>query len=524
MKTGVIYARYSSDTQTEQSIEGQLRVCNDYAKNNDILILRTYIDRAMTGTNDNRPDFRQMIEDSKKHDFNVVLVYKFDRFSRNKYETTKHKKTLKDNGVKVVSATEYIPDSPEAIILESMIEGYAEYYSAELSEKIRRGILIEGVLESMAEYYSAELSQKVKRGMNETRQKGNFTGGTIIYGYKVENHKVVIDEEKAEVVRFIYDQYAQGVYVKDIIKTLTERGIFNRGKKFARNTVYNILKNEKYSGIYRHGNEVFTNMYPQIVPTAIYENVRRKTETNKYGTRSVEVVYLLRNKIKCGYCGSPISAECGTAKNGQKIRYYKCLGRKHQSGCKKTQVRKEILEKYVLDNVCEQMQRPEILDKMVTYLLQVQENRIKQNSVLTNLIKEKRQTENTINNIMQAIELGGQSATVMKRMRELEEKLTDIEKRLTIEKSQTAFRLSKEQIIDYYKSALEKEPLQLINYFVKEIQLYDDKMIIIYNTPNTINLDESQGFSFYDKNVKMPYVIQNREYYGLKDFILVMRI
>ena len=360
--------------------------------------------------------------------------------------------------------------------------------------------------------------------MNETRQKGNFTGGTIIYGYKVENHKVVIDEEKAEVVRFIYDQYAQGVYVKDIIKTLTERGIFNRGKKFARNTVYNMLKNEKYSGIYRHGNEVFTNMYPQIVPTEIYESVRRKTETNKYGTRSVEVVYLLRNKIKCGYCGSPISAECGTAKNGQKIRYYKCLGRKHQSGCKKSQVRKEILEKYVLDNVCEQMQRPEILDKMATYLLQVQENRIKQNSVLTNLIKEKRQTENMINNIMQAIELGGQSATVMKRMRELEEKLTDIEKRLTIEKSQTAFRLSKEQIIDYYKSALEKEPLQLINYFIKEIQLYDDKMIIIYNTPKTINLDESQGFSFYDKNVKMPYVIQNKKYYGLKDFRLVMRV
>ncbi|MCI6947151.1 MAG: zinc ribbon domain-containing protein, partial [Clostridiales bacterium] len=275
---------------------------------------------------------------------------------------------------------------------------------------------------------------------------------------------------------------------------------------------------------YHHNGETFTNMYPQIVPTDLFEVVRKKTEQNKYGSRSVEVVYLLRNKIKCGYCGSPISAECGTAKNGEKKRYYKCLGRKDQSGCKKSQVRKEILEKYVLDNVCEQMQRPEILDKTATYLLQVQESRIKQNSVLTNLIKEKRQTENTINNIMHAIELGGQSATVMKRMRELEEKLTDIEKRLTIEKSQTAFRLSKEQIIDYYKSALEKEPLQLINYFIKEIQLYDDKMIIIYNTPNTINLDESQGFSFYDKNVKMPYVIQNREYYGLKDFRLVMRI
>ena len=265
MKTAVIYARYSSDTQTEQSIEGQLRVCNEYAKNNDILILRTYIDRAMTGTNDNRPDFRQMIEDSKKHDFSIVLVYKFDRFSRNKYETTKHKKTLKDNGVKVVSATEYIPDSPEAIILESMIEGYAEYYSA-------------------------ELSQKVKRGMNETRQKGNFTGGTIIYGYKVENHKVVIDEEKAEVVRFIYDQYAQGVYVKDIIKTLTERGIFNRGKKFARNTVYNMLKN---------GSE--GNSFDPIVITGSKTSLPHGVPGDKV-IQSGDFVTMDFGSIKHGYC------------------------------------------------------------------------------------------------------------------------------------------------------------------------------------------------------------------------------
>ena len=276
--------------------------------------------------------------------------------------------------------------------------------------------------------------------------------------------------------------------------------------------------------MYHHNGETFTNMYPQIVPTDLYEVVRKKTEQNKYGSRSVEVVYLLRNKIKCGYCGSPISAECGTAKNGEKKRYYKCLGRKHKNGCTKSQVRKEILEKYVLENVVEQMSKPEILEKAVDYLLQVQENRIKQNSVVANLVKEKRQTENAINNIMDAIEQGGQSATVMKRMRELETKLTDIEKRLTIEKSQTAFRLTKEQITEYYKSALEKEPLLLINHFVKEIQLYDDKMIIIYNTPNPINLDESQGFSFYDKNVRMPYVIQNKKYYGLKDFRLIMRL
>lgn len=115
--------------------------------------------------------------------------------------------------------------------------------------------------------------------------------------------------------------------------------------------------------MYHHNGETFTNMYPQIVPTDLFEVVRKKTEQNKYGSRSVEVVYLLRNKIKCGYCGSPISAECGTAKNGEKKRYYKCLGRKHKNCCTKSQVRKEILEKYVLDNVVEQISKPEILEK-----------------------------------------------------------------------------------------------------------------------------------------------------------------
>lgn len=126
MKTAVIYARYSSDSQTEQSIEGQLRVCQDYAKNNDILIVDTYIDRAMTGTNDMRPDFQRMIKDSNKRQWDYVLVYKLDRFSRNKYETTIHKHTLSNNGVKVISAMENIPDSPEGIILESLLEGFEQ--------------------------------------------------------------------------------------------------------------------------------------------------------------------------------------------------------------------------------------------------------------------------------------------------------------------------------------------------------------------------------------------------------------
>lgn len=122
MKTAVIYARYSCDKQTEQSIEGQLRVCQEYAQRNGILILNTYIDQAMSGTNDNRPDFQKMLKDSARREWDYVLCYKLDRFSRNKYETAIHKKTLRDNGVKVISAMENIPDTPEGIILESLLE------------------------------------------------------------------------------------------------------------------------------------------------------------------------------------------------------------------------------------------------------------------------------------------------------------------------------------------------------------------------------------------------------------------
>lgn len=131
--TGVIYARYSSDNQREESIEGQLRECKEFAEKNDITILGTYIDRALSAKTDNRPDFQRMIKDSEKNMFDVVIVWKLDRFARNRYDSAHYKSILKRNGVKVISATEIISQGAEGILLESLLEGYAEYYSAELS-------------------------------------------------------------------------------------------------------------------------------------------------------------------------------------------------------------------------------------------------------------------------------------------------------------------------------------------------------------------------------------------------------
>lgn len=224
MKGAVIYARYSSERQNEQSIEGQLRICNQYAEANGLTILDTYIDRAMTGTNDHRPAFQQMLSDSEKPvPWDIVLVYAIDRFGRNSIEIAVNKQRLKKNHKTLISATQRTSEN---------IDG----------SKNLDGILLENVYIGLAEYYSAELSQKIKRGLHENRSKGLFPGGRIAYGYRVENKRVLIDEERAKIVLYVFQQYAQGVIAKDIIADLTEKGVTYHGKPFALNTLYGMLR------------------------------------------------------------------------------------------------------------------------------------------------------------------------------------------------------------------------------------------------------------------------------------------
>ena len=483
MKTAVIYARYSSDSQTEQSIEGQLRVCEEFAQRNDLVILNTYIDRAMTGTNDNRPDFQKMIKDSANKEWQYVIVYKLDRFSRNKYETAKNKKTLKDNGVKLLSAMENIPDTPEGIILESLLEG-------------------------MAEYYSAELAQKVKRGMHETRIKGNYQGGGLPFGYKIEGRKIVIDDTKVDIVRYIFKQYAMGKFVRNIIEELNQKGIYKNGKHFAVNTIYGILKNERYTGKYTKDNEVYTNMFPRIIDDETFAKVKARSSVNHYGKRSVQTVYLLRNKLICGYCGKPISAESGTTRNGKKINYYKCSGiKKYRNGCIKETVRQEILEEYVLNILLNEFAKPKIQDQMVKILMDLQ-NTPKTNSNLDMLIKTKKQTETTLNNIMSAVEQGVVNKTTNNRMKQLEQQIEDLERQILVERSKTTIKISEEDIRKFYIEALKQEPLLLIDTLIKQIKLYNDKIQITFNTP-TLQSPNDKG-SFLTLKNKMKKIIQNK--------------
>ena len=257
MKTAVIYARYSSENQSEQSIEGQLHVCNQYAKANDLIIVDTYIDRATTGTNDNRAAFQQKLKDSETSVWEVVLVYAIDRFGRNSIEVAINKQRLKSNKKVLISATQRTSENMDGT-------------------KNLDGILLENVYIGIAEYYSAELSQKILRGLKESRRKGQFCGGKVPYGYYVKDKKLHIDEEKAKIVRFIYEQYALGVYVPNIICKLNEKGVLHNGKPFLPNAIYGILRNKRYVGVTEIRNEIYDNIYPQIVPKELFDKIKRK--------------------------------------------------------------------------------------------------------------------------------------------------------------------------------------------------------------------------------------------------------
>ena len=461
MKTCVIYARYSSNNQTEQSIEGQIRVCREYAQRNNLAVAGTYIDRATTGTNDNREQFQKMLKDSDKKAWDYVLCYKLDRFSRNKYEMAIHRKHLKDNGVKILSAMENIPDSPEGILLESLLEG-------------------------MNQYYSEELSQKTKRGLRETRIKGNYMGGPINYGYKVVHEttgeqtaaKVAVNEAEAPILLHIFEAYAAGNRIPDIVRELDDKGVKNRGNPFTVNSIYFMLQQEKYTGAYNFNGETFTHIYPAIIPKELFQIVRKRIDKNKTGKHVIGVDYILMGKCFCGYCGRQLRSAAGTTTDGTILRYYRCPYSKKDPNCHNQSVRKEVLEQIVIDALTKEIAKPENITLITNKVFELYCAKFADNTDLRRYEKELAATDKAIKNILAAIEEGIFTPSTKQRLTELEEKKTRIEQPITVESAREKNMLTKENIERYITDAIKLSAKQTAELLVECINVFADKICI----------------------------------------------
>lgn len=474
----VIYARFSSHAQNEQSIEGQLAECYAFAKKNGYVIIDEYIDRALTGKSDHRPAFQRMIADSAKKTFQYVIVYQLDRFSRNRTHSALYKMALQKNNVRVISARENITDDAS-------------------------GILIEGVLESIAEYYSAELSQKVRRGMNLNAEKGLSNGGSIPLGFYVDSEKrYQIDPKTSALVKEIFECYANGEPAIQICNSLNNRGFrSSRGSKFNKNSLHSILRNKKYIGIYCYNGIEKANAIPRIIDDALFARVQERLASNKAApsrTRALEE-FLLTTKLFCGHCRAMMVGVSGTSRTGAKHHYYSCNTARLTRNCQKKNVKKALIEDSVIKAAAKQL-TPENIDLIVKEVLAVCEE-AQRNSEVQRLKTELKKLDKQKSNLMSALKMDGADNVVTEmifsEMRELaasQENLKiqlakETSKILTVSETEVRFflsRLSSGNISEKrYKKAL-------INIFINRIYLYDDGRVDIYfntqETPFTVDI------------------------------------
>ena len=460
--TAVIYARYSSDNQREESIEGQIRECTAYAEKNGITIVKHYIDRAISAKTDNRPEFQQMIKDSDKKLFDIVLVWKLDRFARNRYDSARYKTQLKKNGVKLMSATEIISEGPEGIILESVLEGYAEYYSADLAEK-------------------------VVRGQTENILKGRCNGGRGTFGYTLDSErKFHIDPLTSPFVLESFKKYNEGSTMKEIRDWLNENGIKNPvGGAFTYNSVEHMLKNRRYIGELKFRDVVVPDAIPPIIPLELFEDVQEKIAKNKKAParRKAEDDYLLTTKLFCGYCGALMFGESGTSRTGEVHRYYKCATAKKHKGCKKKTVRKQWLEDLVVNQTMQLVKDDAAMESIIAKVMELQN---KENTNIPLYEKQLRDAESGIQNMLNAIQAGILTSSTKERLEQLEETKRELEARIAEEK--LAKPKVTEEFIRFWllrfrklDMSLKDQRQALVDTFINAIYLYDDKVLITFN-------------------------------------------
>lgn len=474
---GVIYARYSSDSQREESIEGQLRECREYAERRGITIFTTYIDRAMSARTADRPEFQRMAKNSADGLFDVVLVWKLDRFSRDRYDSSHYKRILRKNNVKVVSATENIFDGPEGIIMESVLEGYAEYYSVELSRKIHRG-------------------------QKDNALKGKMNGGTIPLGYVLGNDKrLQIDPLTAPVVHEIFTRYASGETVRSIVESLNERHLYTRrGKPFSMNSFNALLKNRKYIGEYQYQDVTIPGGVPAILPEELFARVQARMEQNKRAparTKAAEE-YLLTTKLYCGNCQQFMVGESGTSHTGKIHYYYKCGNAKRGKGCKKKAVRKDWIEDLVITQIRSVLFDDTIMERIADKLVALQEQ---ENTDMPLLQQQLQEVGKSIQNLLNAIEQGIFTPSTKQRLDELEQRKNDLEISL-LQAEMERPRLSRDDIL-FWLHRFRKMDMtntvsrqRLIDCFVNAIYLYDDKIIFTFNYKDgakTVTLEDIDG-------------------------------
>jgi DNA invertase Pin-like site-specific DNA recombinase len=456
----VIYARFSSSAQREASIEQQINACMSYAESTGYSIVQTYSDRALTGRTDRRPQFLQMIKDARKGHFCAVIVYALDRFSRDKYDSARYKHELRACGVRVVSATEPITDNPSGVLIESVFEGLAQYYSAELSQKIRRGY--------------------------EDNAKKCMVAGSVPYGFRRSSsgHYEILPEE-ADIVREIFRRVASGESYADICRDLNDRGIKTRhGSTWNRSSFNTILHNQRYIGTYISKYHVQEDAIPQIVEKELFYKVQSTSHEKRGPRRTSNGYYSLTGKLFCGLCGDTMTGTSGTSKSGKLCFYYTCHGhRAHR--CDQRSIPRDQLE----DLICSAIWDDVLSDDSIRWMAHqtiLDQDKLQADSDLGIVQAELVQCKNQKANILSAIKAGIFTQTTRDELLRLEQEEAELEDRIHQAEQLTAELPTEDDIISFlelFREGLEDQTLKrsaMLDAFVTRAEVHADHVLIFF--------------------------------------------
>lgn len=459
MKSAVIYARYSSSGQNDASIDQQIHECTVFAERQGYHIVDTYADHALTGRTDARPAFQRMIADSAKHAFEFVICFSMDRFARNRYDSTIYKARLKKNGVKVVYATTSIPDGAEGIILESVLEGYAEYFSANLSEHVRRGLH-----DATSNHRAVHLPP---------------------FGYRINpsTHQYEPVPELREAVSYIFTQYANGTSTKEIIEWLNAHGYRSaKNQHFTRNSFSHILSNPMYIGTYRFGDVSDENVIEPTVDKTVWERVQQMIERNRRTKARFKAddEFILSGKLFCGECGSQMNGESGTSHTGAVYYYYKCNDRKSGGGCKKKPCRKAELEELVVSSVIHDLLTDETINSIADRTMELVEEEIRKNDCTAELTAQLSEIKTQKKRLVKFILMQDNPASDLNEtLNDLNAQQKDLETRLETERYKSRITVTHESIVDWLTSFrsgdIKNRDFQktVVNTLVNAVYVYD---------------------------------------------------
>lgn len=462
----VIYARFSSSSQREASIEEQVKICREYAERNNYNVVKVYSDSAISGKTDNRPALKKLLYDSSKQKFNAVIVYSIDRFGRDLAQTLLNEKRLNDNGVILLSATEHFTDDASGRFFRNIMMSYAQYYSDELSTKIRRG-------------------------MDYNAEKCLYNGGGVPLGYQIgKDKRFEINPNTAPIVKSIFEMYANGKTVTEITDILNAQGIkTSKGAKFNKNSLHTMLKNRRYLGFYIHNGVETADGIPRIISDELFNQVDEIMKKNKKApARSkAKSEYLLTTKLFCGHCKEMMIGFSGKGKQGKTYHYYICNGRKN-GDCKKKMVNKDYIENLVISECRRLLSAENIrrIAKEVVAICEAEKDTSNLRYLQKRLAENERKQQNAIFSIMES-DIESVRKALSKQIPILESEHKEIEK--MIKEEEAPYPVLTEKGVAFFLTQLKKGKITdikyrktLISIFVNKIYLYDDRVTITYNS------------------------------------------